>query len=159
MAELEESIHSYFWTLQTKRFFLDAQTFIVVITLRRQPWPAHMVTMPFSRHGKSTTNAQEESGQHRANKRLNTSPQNPIKNKLYHKVTFSTFLLYEVSSAGGCLADSILQDEYKRAAQGCPFSEQMEGPVGALPCISDKRMYVQVWVVVDRLQFHIEIMS
>lgn len=82
MAELEESIHSYFWTLQTKRFFLDAQTFIVVITLRRQPWPAHMVTMPFSRHGKSTTNAQEESGQHRANKRLNTSPQNPIKNKL-----------------------------------------------------------------------------
>lgn len=112
-----------------------------MITLRQQVWLVHTVTMPFTQPGRVRRvqqNAHEVSGQHRANKRLNTPLQDPIKTMfICYKVTFFIFLPYEVSNAEQCLAESALQDEDKCGARssGMSFQEAVEGLAGALPPI------------------------
>lgn len=109
MAELEESIYSYSGT-SNKKCFLDAQTFIILITLRWQLWLVHVVTTPFVQQRRAQKKAREASRQHTAKRKARLPPQKPIKKSVSITVTFAVFPLYKVSDAGGCLAESVLQE-------------------------------------------------
>lgn len=112
MAELEESIYSYSGTLQQKA--IPGCTDIHNTDNSQSTALACTRGHDALRTAKESTtqNTQEASGQHTAKRKAELPPhRTPFKKKfVYYKVTFSVFPLYKVSDAGGCLAESVLQE-------------------------------------------------
>lgn len=93
--------------------FLDAQTFVILLTLSRQLWLVHMVTTPFVQQRRARQSAREAPGQHTSRQKAELPPnRTPLKKKvcLLQSHVFRFFPLYKVSDAGGCLAESVLQE-------------------------------------------------
>ena len=93
--------------------FLDAQTFVILLTLSRQLWLVHMVTTPFVQQRRARQSAREAPGQRTSRQKAELPPnRTPLKKKvcLLQSHVFRFFPLYKVSDAGGCLAESVLQE-------------------------------------------------
>lgn len=113
MAELVEAF-GYSGTLQ--RLFLNAQVIIILITIIHSSSMSTWSQCPsHSRRG-----AHRAPGRHldstQRNKRLHSPLPEATKNNVYYKVTFSISPLYKVSDAGGCLAESVLQERVQKGS-------------------------------------------
>lgn len=62
--------------------FLDAQTFVILLTLSRQLWLVHMVTTPFVQQRRARQSAREAPGQRTSRQKAELPPnRTPLKKK------------------------------------------------------------------------------